>query len=76
MLASSTGPTDPRRIVKAERFAFQLFPHFFFLLWRVKAALEQFDVPSSSSEESSSSSSLSGKLNVSMLVLSAAMERY
>jgi hypothetical protein len=75
LLASSTRPTDPRRIVKAERFAFQLFPRFFFLLWRVKAALERLDVPSSSSEDSSSSSSSVGKLNLSILVISAAMER-
>jgi hypothetical protein len=63
--------------VKAERFAFQLVPHFFFLLFRIKVALEQLEVPSSSSEYSSSSSSSlsSGKLNLSILVLNAAMER-
>jgi hypothetical protein len=41
-------------LVKSERFAFKLLPHFFFLLWRIKAALERLDVPSSSSEDSSS----------------------
>jgi hypothetical protein len=61
--------------VKAERFAFQLLSHFFFLLWLVKAELERLDVPYSSSEDSSSSSSSSsGKLNLSILVLSPAME--
>jgi hypothetical protein len=63
--------------VKAEIFAFQLLPSFFFLFCRVKAALERLEVPSSSSEDSSSSSSSSspGRLNLSILVLSAAMER-
>jgi hypothetical protein len=54
-----------------------MLPCFFFLLCRVKAALERLDVPSSSSEDSSSSSSSSsssGKLNLSILVFSAAME--
>jgi hypothetical protein len=76
MLASSTRLTDPRRIVKAERFAFKLLPRFFFLLWLFKSALEPLDVPYSSSEESSSSSSSSqsGKLNLSILVLSSTME--
>jgi hypothetical protein len=60
--------------VKAERFAFQLVPRFFFLLCRIKAALEPLEVLSSSSEDSSSSSLSSGKLNLSVLVLNAAME--
>jgi hypothetical protein len=75
LFTSSTRPTVPKRIVKAKRFAFQLLPHFFFLLCRVKSALEQLEVPSSSSEDSSSSSSSSGKLNLSILVLGAMMER-
>jgi hypothetical protein len=75
LFTSSTRPTDPKRIVKAERFAFQLLPHFFFSLCRVKSTLELLEVPSSSSEDSSSSSSSSGKLNLPILVLSAAMER-
>jgi hypothetical protein len=75
LFVSSTRPKDPRRIVKAERFDFQLVPRFFFLLWWVKSALEQSGVPSSSSEDSSSSSASSGKLNLSILVISAAMER-
>jgi hypothetical protein len=74
LVASSTRPTDPRRIAKAERFSFQLPPRFFFLLWRVKAAFERLEVPSSSSEDSSSSSS-SCKLSLSILVVSAAVER-
>jgi hypothetical protein len=74
-LDESPEPTDPKRIVKAERFAFQLVPRFFFLLCRVNAALERLEVPSYSSEDSSSSSSSSGKLNLSILVLNAAMER-
>jgi hypothetical protein len=61
--------------VKADRFAFQLLPRFFFLLWRVKAALERLEFPSSSSEDKYSSSSSSGKLGLSTLVLSAAMEQ-
>jgi hypothetical protein len=61
--------------VKAERFAFQLVPRFFFLLFRVKASLDRLEVTSSSSEDSSSSSLSSGKLNLSILVLNAAMER-
>jgi hypothetical protein len=61
--------------VKAERFAFQLVALFSLLLWRVKAALERLEVPSSSSEDSSSSSLSSGKLNLSTLVLNAAIER-
>jgi hypothetical protein len=63
--------------MKAERCAFQLLPRFLFLFCLFKAALERLDVPSSSSEDSSSSSSSSssGKLNLSILVLSAAMER-
>jgi hypothetical protein len=61
--------------MKDEIFAFQLVPGFFFLPCRVKAALERLEVPSSSSEDSSSSSLSSGKLNLSMLVLNAAMER-
>jgi hypothetical protein len=65
LFTSSTRPTDTNCIFKAERFAFQLLPRFFFLLWRVKAALERLEVPYSSSEYSSSS----------ILVLSAAMER-
>jgi hypothetical protein len=73
LFTSSTWPTDPKRIVKAERFAFQLVPRFLFLLCRVKEALERLEVPSSSSEDSSSLSS--GKLNLSILVLTAAMER-
>jgi hypothetical protein len=62
--------------VKAERFAFQLLPHFFFLFCRVKSALERLEVPSYSYEDSSSSSSSSssGKLNLSILVLNVAME--
>jgi hypothetical protein len=75
LLASSTRPTYPKRIVKAERFAFQLPPSFFFLLLRVKASLERLEVPSSSYEDSSSSSSSSGKLNLSLLLVSATMER-
>jgi hypothetical protein len=72
----STWPTDPKHIVKAKRFAFQLVARFFFfLLCRVKAALDRLEVPSSSSEDSSSSSLSSGKLNLSILVLNAAMER-
>jgi hypothetical protein len=76
LLASSTHPTDPRRIVKAEKVAFQLPPRFLFLLWRFKAPLYRLEVPSSSSEDSSSSSSSSssGKLNLAILVVSAAME--
>jgi hypothetical protein len=54
---------DSRRIVKAERFAFQLPPRFLFLLWQVRATLEWLEVPSSSSEYSTSSSSSFGKLN-------------
>jgi hypothetical protein len=61
--------------VKAERFASQLAPRFFFLLYRVKAALEILEVPSSSSEDSSSSSLSPGKLNLSILLLNAAMEQ-
>jgi hypothetical protein len=75
MFTSSTWTTDPKRIVKAERFAFQLLPRFFFLLCLVKAALERLEVPSSSSEDSSSFSLSSGKLNLSILVLNTAMER-
>jgi hypothetical protein len=61
--------------VKDERFAFQLLPCFFFLIWTVKAALEQLDIPSSSSEDSYLSSSPTCKLNLSILVLSAAIDR-
>jgi hypothetical protein len=75
LFASSTWPTDPKRIVKGERFAFQLVARFFFLLCRVKSELERLELPSSSSEDSSSSSLSSGELNLSMLVLNAAMER-
>jgi hypothetical protein len=75
LFTSSTRSTDPKRVVKAEIFAFQLLPCFFFLLFQVKAALERLEAPSSSSEDSSSSSSSSGKLNLSILMLSAAMER-
>jgi hypothetical protein len=74
LFLSSTSPTDPRRIVNAERFAFQLpLSFFFFLLWWVKSAFERLEVPSSSSEDSSSSSP--GRLNLSILVVSDAMER-
>jgi hypothetical protein len=59
--------------VKAERRAFQFPPRFLFLIWRVQAEFEWFEVPSSSSEDSSSSPS--GNLNLSNLVASAAMER-
>jgi hypothetical protein len=59
--------------VKAERFAFQLVARFFFLLCQVKEALERLEATSSSSEDSSSLSS--GELNLSILVLNAAMER-
>jgi hypothetical protein len=52
-----------------------LLPRFFFLQCRVKAALERLEVPYFSSEDSFSSSSSAGKLNLSILVLSAAMER-
>jgi hypothetical protein len=75
LFTSSTWPTDPKRIVKAERFAFQLVPRLFFLLCRVKAAMERLEVPSSSSEDSSSSSLPSDKLILSILVLNAAMDR-
>jgi hypothetical protein len=77
LFTSLTWPTDPKRIVKAERFAFQLLARSFFLIWLVKAVLERLEVLSSSSEDSSSSSSSlsSGKLNLSILVLNAAMER-
>jgi hypothetical protein len=59
--------------VKAERFAFQFPTRFFFLLWRVKAAFERLDVSSSSYEYSSSWSS-SGRLNLSLLLVSATMD--
>jgi hypothetical protein len=55
LLTSFTWPTDPKRIVNAERFAFQLLARFFFLRWWVNAALELLEVPYSSSEDSSSS---------------------
>jgi hypothetical protein len=51
LFTSFTWPTDPKRIVKAERFSFKLLARFFFLLWRVKAALERFEVAYSSSED-------------------------
>jgi hypothetical protein len=70
---SSTRPADPSRIVKAERFAFQLLPRFFLFIWRVVAAIGRLKVPSSSSYDSSSSSP--GKLNLSNLVASAVMEQ-
>jgi hypothetical protein len=76
LFVSSTRPTYPKHIVKAERFAFQLVPCLLLFLSRVKAALDRLDVPSSASDySSSSSSSSSGKLNLSILVLSAAIER-
>jgi hypothetical protein len=65
LFTSSTRPTYPKR----------LLPDLFFLLFRVKAALEKLEVPSSSSEDSSSTSLSSDKLNLSILVLSDAMER-
>jgi hypothetical protein len=75
MFTCSTRSPDPKRIVKAERFTFQLLPRFLLLLFQIKESLKLLEAPSSSSEDSSSSSSSSGKLNLSMLVLSAAMER-
>jgi hypothetical protein len=66
------------RIVKAESVAFQLPPRSFFLIWRVRVALERLEVPSSSSEDSSSSSSSSssfGKLNLSNFVANSVIER-
>jgi hypothetical protein len=75
LFTSSTWPTDPKHIVKAERFSFQLLPHFYLLLCRFKAALELLEVPSSSSEYLFSSSSSLGKLILSILLLSAPMER-
>jgi hypothetical protein len=49
LFPSSTWPTDPRRIVKAERLSFQFPPHFFFLTRQVKAPFEYLEVASSSS---------------------------
>jgi hypothetical protein len=50
-------------------------PNFFFLLWWVKSAFERLEVPSYSSEGSYSSSSSPDRLNLSILVFSAAMEQ-